>query len=170
MRTSLNVPDDVLAAFDDVADAEGFDSRSRAVREAMQEYVERHTRLEDAAGDVTAVVAYDYLHDDVVGQLHRVQHDYQDVITTTSHVHREGWCLETAFCAGDAARVRELVYRLRDFDEVQRVRVLSLVADGSQNGDDESHDDDGHSDESDGHGHSHGDDGDDGHSHGRSDA
>lgn len=127
MRTSLNVPDEALAAFDGVAEAEGFDSRSRAVREAMAEYVERHSRLEDAAGEVAAVVAFDYVHDEVIRELHGVQHDYQDVITTTSHVHQGEWCLETVFCRGDVARVRELVYRLRDFDAVRRVRVLSLV-------------------------------------------
>ncbi|MFC6786196.1 CopG family ribbon-helix-helix protein [Halobaculum halobium] len=132
MRTSLNVPDDALAEFDAVADAEGFDSRSRAVREAMAEYVERHTRLEDAAGEVAAVVAFDYVHDEVIRALHGVQHDYQDVITTTSHVHQGEWCLETVFCRGDAARVRELVYRLRDFDAVRRVRVLSLVGGGDR--------------------------------------
>jgi len=127
MRTSLNVPDDALAEFDAVAEAEGFDSRSRALREAMAEYVERHTRLEEAAGEVAAVVAFDYVHDEVIRDLHGVQHDYQDVITTTSHVHQGEWCLETVFCRGDAARVRELVYRLRDFDAVRRARVLSLV-------------------------------------------
>ncbi|UIO99314.1 ribbon-helix-helix protein, CopG family [Halobaculum sp. CBA1158] len=132
MRTSLNVPDDALAEFDAVAEAEGFDSRSRALREAMAEYVERHTRLEDATGEVAAVVAFDYVHDEVIRALHGVQHDYQDVITTTSHVHQGEWCLETVFCRGDAGRVRELVYRLRDFDAVRRVRVLSLVGGGDR--------------------------------------
>ena len=127
MRTSLNVPDGALAEFDAVAEAEGFESRSRAVREAMAEYVERHSRLEEATGEVAAVVAFDYVHDEVIRDLHDVQHDYQDVLTTTSHVHQDGWCLETVFCRGDVGRVRELVYRLRDFDAVRRVRVLSLV-------------------------------------------
>ena len=127
MRTSLNVPDGALAEFDAVSEAEGFESRSRAVREAMAEYVERHSRLEEATGEVAAVVAFDYVHEEVIRELHGVQHDYQDVITTTSHVHQGEWCLETVFCRGDVARVRELVYRLRDFDAVRRVRVLSLV-------------------------------------------
>ncbi|QLG61640.1 CopG family ribbon-helix-helix protein [Halorarum salinum] len=127
MRTSLNVPDGALAEFDAVAEAEGFESRSRAVREAMAEYVERHSRLEEATGEVAAVIAFDYVHDEVIRELHDVQHEYGDVITTTSHVHQEGWCLETVFCRGDVGRVRELVYRLRDFDAVRRVRVLSLV-------------------------------------------
>ncbi|WP_132058812.1 CopG family ribbon-helix-helix protein [Halorussus amylolyticus] len=129
MRTSLNVPDDVLAAFDETWRAEGLDSRSRAVREAMREYVESHDELEAATGDVTAVLAYDYEHEAVIGDLHVVQHEFGDVITATSHVHQGEWCLETAFCRGPAADVRGLVYRLRDFDAVARVKVMVLGTD-----------------------------------------
>lgn len=126
MRTSLNIPDEDVAAFDAVWQAEGLDSRSRAVREAIQEYVETHTRLEALTGDVAALVAFDYDHHEVIEALHTVQHDYQDVIETTSHTHQGDWCLETIFCRGDAEEVRKLVYRLRDFDGVQRVKVMLL--------------------------------------------
>ena len=129
MRTSLNVPDDVLAAFDETWQAEGFDSRSRAIREAMREYVEAHAELEAAEGEVMAVLAYDYEHDAVVHDLHAVQHDFGEVITATNHVHRGHWCMETAFCEGPAEEVRQLVYRLRDFDSVGRVKVMVLSAD-----------------------------------------
>ncbi|MEZ3116687.1 CopG family ribbon-helix-helix protein [Halobaculum sp. MBLA0147] len=131
MRTSLNVSEELLAEFDAVWEAEGIDSRSRALREAMAEYVERHSRLGETEGEVTAVLAFDYEHHAVIEALHTTQHDYQDVITATSHAHQGEWCLETLFCRGDAARVRELLYRLRDFDAVRRVEVLSLVADGT---------------------------------------
>ena len=126
MRTSLNVPDGVLAEFDEVWQAEGMDSRSRAVREAMQEYIETHTRLEAVSGPVATTLAFDYEHERVIRELHDVQHEFQDVIRTTSHMHAGEWCLETVFCRGEAARVRELVYALRDFDGVGRVKVLVL--------------------------------------------
>lgn len=126
MRTSLNVPEELLAAFDDTWQEEGIDSRSRALREAMQEYVERHASLEEASGEVVASLVFDYDHHDVIEDLHTVQHDFQGVIQSTSHVHQGDWCLETVFCRGDAERVRDLVYRLRDFDGVGRVKVTTL--------------------------------------------
>ena len=129
MRTSLNVPDDVLDAFDETWQTQGLDSRSRAVREAMAEYVESHNELESAEGEVTAVLAYDYEHTEVIHDLHDVQHEFGEVITATSHVHRGEWCLETAFCRGPAAEVRALVYRLRDFDAVARVKAMVLGTD-----------------------------------------
>ena len=130
MRTSFSIPDEVVASFDRVWQEQGLDSRSRAVREAMQEYVEAHTRLEDRSGEVVALVGFDYRHHDVIRELHAVQHDYQDVILNTSHTHQGEWCLESLFCRGAAERVRELTYRLRDFDGVRRVKVMVIPEEG----------------------------------------
>lgn len=127
MRTSLNIPEDDLAAFDAVWRSEGYDSRSRAVREAIREYTEAHARLEETAGEVVALLAFDYEHHVVIEPLHTVQHDFQDVISATSHTHQGEWCLESVFCRGSAARVRDLVYALRDFDAVGRVKVMVLI-------------------------------------------
>jgi len=46
----------------------GLDNRSRAVREAMQEYIESHSRLEELTADVVALVAFDYRHHEVIGE------------------------------------------------------------------------------------------------------
>ena len=126
MRTSFNIPDAVVDEFDDVWQAEGLDNRSRAVREAMQEYIESHSRLEDLSEDVIALVAFDYRHHEVIEELHSVQHEYQDIILNTSHTHQGEWCLESLFCQGTGERVRELTYRLRDFDGVNRVKIMVL--------------------------------------------
>lgn len=127
MRTSFSIPEELLEEFDDVWRDEGFESRSRAVREAMQEYIERHNRLEEVSGEVTAAVAFDYEHKGIE-ELHDVQHSFQDIVTGTSHTHEGDWCVEVVFCRGDGERVRELVYRLRDFDAVRRVKVLLLTS------------------------------------------
>jgi len=116
----------VVEEFDQVWQDEGLDNRSRAVREAMQEYIESHARLEDISEDVVALVAFDYRHHEVIGELHGVQHEYQDVIVNTSHTHRGEWCLESLFCQGTGERVRELTYRLRDFDGVNRVKIMVI--------------------------------------------
>ncbi|MBZ6493663.1 CopG family ribbon-helix-helix protein [Natrinema longum] len=126
MRTSFNIPDEIVAEFDRVWTEEGIENRSRAVREAMSEYIESHSRLEERAGEVVALVGFDYRHHEVIGELHAVQHEYQDIIQSTSHTHHGEWCLESLFCRGNAEQVRELTYQLRDFDGVQRVKVMVL--------------------------------------------
>jgi CopG family nickel-responsive transcriptional regulator len=126
MRTSVNIPDEVVEEFDRVWQEQGLDSRSRGVREAMLEYIESHSRLEETTGEVVTLVGFDYRHHGVIQELHGVQHDYQDVILNTSHTHQGAWCLESLFCRGPAERVRELTYRLRDFDGVRRVKVMVI--------------------------------------------
>ncbi|MGZ0745947.1 MULTISPECIES: CopG family ribbon-helix-helix protein [unclassified Haloparvum] len=126
MRTSFNIPDEIVDSFDQVWQEQGLDSRSRAVREAMLEYVESHSRLEAKSGEVVALVGFDYRHHEVIEELHAVQHDYQDVILNTSHTHQGEWCLESLFCRGPAERVRQLIYQLRDFDGVRRVKEMMI--------------------------------------------
>jgi CopG family nickel-responsive transcriptional regulator len=112
MRTSLNIPQEVINSFDETWEAEGLESRSRATREAIHEYIERHTELEEIEGDVVAAVAFDYEHTLIIGELHTVQHEFEDIIGTTQHLHHGEWCLETIFCIGPAPRIRELVYQI----------------------------------------------------------
>jgi len=126
MRTSFSIPDPTVEEFDQVWQDQGLDNRSRAVREAMQEYIESHSRLEELTADVVALVAFDYRHHEVIGELHGVQHEYQDVILNTSHTHQGEWCLESVYCQGGGERVRELTYRLRNFDGVNRVKVMII--------------------------------------------
>ncbi|AUV81672.1 CopG family transcriptional regulator [Salinigranum rubrum] len=130
MRTSFNIPDEVVEEFDQVWKEQELENRSRAVREAMLEYIESHSRLEETTGEIVALVAFDYRHDEVIRELHAVQHEHQDVILNTSHTHQGEWCLESLFCRGPAERVRELTYRLRDFDAVRRVKVM-VIRDGN---------------------------------------
>jgi CopG family nickel-responsive transcriptional regulator len=126
VRTSFNIPDETLAEFDRVWQEQGIENRSRAVREAMSEYVESHARLEDTDGEVVALLGFDYRHHEVIGELHSIQHEYQDVILNTSHTHQGEWCLESLFCRGSPERVRALTYRLRDFDGVRRVKTMII--------------------------------------------
>lgn len=123
MRTSLSVPEEILEEFDETWEAEEIESRSRAVRKSMLEYIESHRELEKAEGRVAAFVVYSY-SGDAAGETHDVQHDFQEIIETTTHVHGGDGCLENIVCRGDAERVRGLVYRLRDFDDVEHVQVV----------------------------------------------
>ena len=126
VRTSFNIPDELVEEFDQVWKDEGLDNRSRAVREAMQEYIEAHSRLEELTGNVVALISFDYRHHDIIEELHSIQHDFQDIILNTSHTHQGDWCLESLFCRGGVERVRGLSYQLQDFDGVNRVKIMIL--------------------------------------------
>lgn len=126
MRTSFNIPPEIIEEFDDTWQEQGLDSRSRAVREAMLEYIESHSQLEETTGEVVSLIGFDYRHHQIIQELHSVQHDYQDVILNTSHTHQGDWCLESLFCRGSADRIRDLTHQLKDFDDVRRVKVMVI--------------------------------------------
>lgn len=128
MRTSISIPGGLLETFDRTWKDQELDSRSRAVRGAIQEYVDRHTELEGIDGDAVATVVFDYEYERAIGDLHAIQHEYDDVMDTTHHKHRADRCVESIFCDGDAGRICELVHRLRDFDAVGRVNVTFIQA------------------------------------------
>jgi len=52
----------------------------------MQEYIEGHTILTDIEG-VVVIIAFDYEHEAIIEDIHNVQHRFQDIITTTNHIH-----------------------------------------------------------------------------------
>lgn len=137
MRTSFNIPEEHLRTFDEVWQSQGFSSRSRAVREAMQEYVESHQELTEMTGPVAAVIVFDYEYDSVVQDIHKIQHEFEDVVNVANHVHHGNWCLETIHCQGDADTIAQLVYRLRNFDATRRVKLMVV-----QDSDEHSHDHD----------------------------
>ena len=126
MRTSVNVPESLLNEFDAVWQAQDIDNRSRALREAMLEYVESYSHFENQGGSVVSLIGFDYRNQGVIEELHAIQHEFQDVILNTSHTHQGEWCLESLFCCGAATDVRTLTYRLRDFDDVRRVKLMII--------------------------------------------
>lgn len=139
MRTSFNIPEAHLRAFDEVWQTQGYNSRSRAVREAMQEYVEAHQTLEEMSGQVAAVVVFDYEYETIVQDIHAIQHEFSQEVNVSNHVHHGNWCLETIHCTGEADRIADLVYRLRDFDATRRVKLM--VVEGSDSDEHDHHQD-----------------------------
>lgn len=103
----------------------------------MQEYIESHQDLDDRSGDVAAVVVFDYVYDEAIVDVHEIQHDHERVVNASSHVHHGDWCLETVHCTGDVDDVTDLVYSLRNFDAVRRVKLMLVDgADGDPHVDD----------------------------------
>lgn len=126
MRTSISIPEELLEVLDRTWKDQELDSRSRAIRGAIREYVDRHTELENLKGDAVATVVFDYEYDRSIDDIHAIQHNYDDVMDTTHHKHRDDRCVQSIFCEGDASEICELVHRLRNFDAVGQVNVRFL--------------------------------------------
>ena len=115
-RISLSVPNPLLEEFDALSNTLGHPNRSRAVSEAMREFLSNRKWDIARKGRVPGVIllTYDH-HAGGIGQaLTELQHDYPDVVTATMHIHlSKHVCLEVIAFNGDASRVRSLAKTLR---------------------------------------------------------
>ncbi len=122
-RVSISLPPKMLEEFDRVVERLGL-TRSKAVQVAMRDFLTEH-RWETAEGSVAGAITllYDHKIRGVEEEVTDIQHDFRDVISSTTHVHLdERNCLEIIAVRGDVARIRELYRRLM----AQRVKQLKI--------------------------------------------
>ncbi|ELY97799.1 CopG family transcripitonal regulator [Natrialba aegyptia DSM 13077] len=86
---SVSMPEELLNQIDQFADNHGYTGRSEVLREASRNLLGEFEdkKLEDIEGDVVVIIAFNYEHEAVIEEIHDVQHQFQDVITTTDHIH-----------------------------------------------------------------------------------
>lgn len=134
VRFSVSVESDLFERFDRFCQEEHFATRSEAVRQLMRELLTRRAWLQDShdvAGTLTLL--YDHHREQLRDQLAELQHEHHEVVVSTMHVHlTHDLCLEVVVLRGPAARIRELVARLKGLKGVHRGEwVLAGVPEGT---------------------------------------
>lgn len=127
-RISLTVSESLLREFDSLAKTLGQPTRSKAVSEAMREFLT--TRKWDLAkkGQVPGVIllTYDHHGRGISNALTELQHDFPDVVTATMHIHlSKHTCLEVIAFKGDVERVRSLAKTLQSQKGVLSLKLMT---------------------------------------------
>jgi CopG family nickel-responsive transcriptional regulator len=110
-RISLSISGGLLEDFDHLAKTLGHPTRSKAVSEAMREFLANRKWDLAKKGVVPGViiVTYDHHSRGINRALTELQHDYPDVVSATMHIHlSKHTCLEVIAFKGEADRVRSL--------------------------------------------------------------
>jgi CopG family nickel-responsive transcriptional regulator len=127
-RVSLSLQADLLKEFDSVADGLGHPTRSKAVSEAMREFVSAKKWDMAKRGVVPGVIliTYDHHARGLNRALTGLQHDYHDVVGATMHIHlTKHTCLEVISFEGEAERVRSLARTLQSQKGVLDLKVVT---------------------------------------------
>lgn len=127
-RISLSVSANLLKEFDSLAETIGHPNRSKAVSEAMREFLSRRKWDLAKKGQVSGVilVTYDHHSRGVNKALTELQHDYPDAISATMHIHlSKHTCLEAIAFKGGADRVRSLAKTLQSQKGVLDLKVIA---------------------------------------------
>lgn len=111
IRVGVTFPPDLLRDFDEIIRKMGYDSRSKAVQDAVRMFVSGRKGIQEEKGIHAGVLMMLYNHEvrELESVLTHIQHHYTHVICSTMHIHlSERQCLEAIAVKGDVAEIRKL--------------------------------------------------------------
>jgi CopG family nickel-responsive transcriptional regulator len=89
----------------------GYESRSKAIQDAVRLYVSERKWLKEENANQTGIILMVYDHDakNLESELTEAQHEHSNIITSTMHIHvSERDCLEAIAVKGKASEIRHL--------------------------------------------------------------
>ena len=123
-RISVSVDPELLDEFDETTQKIGY-NRSTAIQVAMRDFLTEH-KWKDLEGLLAGVITmmYDHHTAGVTEELTHLQHNYTDIINSSTHVHLDHHnCLEILAVKGDASRIKALADSLEVIRGIQQIKV-----------------------------------------------
>jgi CopG family transcriptional regulator, nickel-responsive regulator len=132
VRFGVSVDKSLLERFDRFIKERNYTNRSEAFRDLIrQELVKKEwIEGEDVAGAITLV--YDHHRRDLISRITDIQHNCQEVIVSTQHIHLDhDYCLEIIAVRGMPAQVQRLAETLKSIKGVKH-GTLSMSSTGKE--------------------------------------
>ncbi|HHB75911.1 MAG TPA: nickel-responsive transcriptional regulator NikR [Desulfobulbus sp.] len=112
-RFSISLEEDLLAGFDDYIIRHGYSNRSEAVRDLIRKVLVKDEWADDSEVVGVVTMVYDHHKSQLQERITELQHDFYELITSTTHIHMDHHnCLEVTIVKGKASQVQELAGRL----------------------------------------------------------
>ena len=129
-RFGVSLEEDILEALDEFVKDNGFANRSQALRFFVEKNV---AEKKWQCGNIVAgtiVVMYDQSKKEISNRIAEIQHNYQDVILSSSQYYlNEDFCLHIATVTGMARRLTELSDRLITIKGIKHGKLVMSRAD-----------------------------------------
>jgi CopG family nickel-responsive transcriptional regulator len=132
VRFGVSLDGKLLSQFDSLIRGKNYTNRSEAVRDLIRQELIR--KEWEGGGDVAGAITliYDHHRKDVLGKVIDVQHDDQDLIISTQHIHLDhNNCLEIIAVRGRARDVIKLAATLKSIKGV-RHSSLNMASTGKE--------------------------------------
>ena len=130
-RVGVTFPPDLLEDFDQIIEKMGYESRSKAIQDAVRLFVsERKWLKEDETATQTGVLLMVYDHDvkGLEAELTEEQHNHSSLISSTLHIHvSEEDCLEAIAVKGKASEIRKLSDKLATKRGVKILKTMIVT-------------------------------------------
>lgn len=131
MRISMSLPRKLLEEFDEVLRERDYKSRSKGIRDALEDYILRYQWMNEMEGERTGTIAviFDYHYIGVLDNLADIQHDFRGQITAVMRTDiGEKYCQEIIVVKGDVKYIRDLTEQIKRLKGVEHVKLTSTVS------------------------------------------
>jgi len=125
VRVGVTFPPDLLKDLDETIEEMGYESRSKAIQDAVTSFVTEQKLLHKQKGKKAGVLVMVYDHDvkGLEDELIESQHHHRNIINSVLHVHlSDKECLEAVAVKGEAKDIRKLAQELATRKGVKQVR------------------------------------------------
>lgn len=125
VRVGVTFPPELLQSLDEIIDDMGYESRSKAIQDAVASFVTEQRLLRKEKGKKAGVLVMVYDHDvkGLEDELVEAQHHHRNVINSVLHVHlSDKECLEAVAVKGEAEDIRHLAQDLATRKGVKQLR------------------------------------------------
>jgi len=114
IRFGVSISQGLLARFDTLLHAKGYDNRSEAIRDLVRRYLVEHEWEHGEKETIgTLTILYNHHVRELSDRLDHLQHDHHDNVISTLHVHLDkDNCLEVLVLKGKADAIRALADQL----------------------------------------------------------
>jgi CopG family nickel-responsive transcriptional regulator len=127
-RISVSIDPKLIEEFDSTVSEMGY-NRSTAIEAAMRDFLAGYKWSAANEGAVAGAITmiYDHHVRGLGESLTHIQHDYLNVVSSTTHVHLDhDNCLEILAVKGDIQRIKELTQSLRVTRGVKQLKFSIL--------------------------------------------
>ena len=112
-RFGVSLEEDLLDELDLLVQKHQLPNRSQAIRYLIRKQSVKEQWEDNKEVGGCVVVVYDHHKQDVVNKSMKIQHDYQDIILCTQHIHLDhNHCLESIMLKGKAKQLKALSEKL----------------------------------------------------------
>lgn len=128
-RFTVSTSPELLEDFDKVIKSMGYE-RSNAIRLAIQNFLIEYRWTNEGKGEVVGALAMIYDHETrgLEETLTDVQHEYMDVVRSTTHVHLDDRnCLEILAVKGQVKSIQSLAKKLMAKRGVKQLKLVTLM-------------------------------------------
>ena len=129
-RLSVSLPSSLVKEFDSVWHTMKYTNRSKAVHDAIRNYITEHRWMQEEEGKLMGalVLLYYFNKPALLNTIMQIQHEFENVIASSMHVHlTKDKCLEIIAIKGSAERAKSLMQRLMARKGVKQVKFAAIT-------------------------------------------